>query len=86
MFYAHSCHKLINYCSDIIYIIKDRFILWKDRDGEKDEQRERESVKIKRECVMTFKSSKDSESHSGLTGIEAVLVESCIVLCPFFLL
>ncbi len=48
--------------------------------------RERESVKIKRECVMTFKSSKDSESHSGLTGIEAVLVECCIVLCPFFLL
>ncbi len=86
MFYAHSCHKLINYCSDIIYIIKDRFILWKDRDGEKDEQRKRESVKIKRECVMTFKSSKDSESHSGLTGIEAVLVECCIVLCPFFLL
>ncbi len=32
---------------------------------------------------MTFKSSKDSESHSGLTGIEAVLVESyCFV--PFF--
>ncbi len=61
MFYAHSCHKLINYCSDIIYIIKDIFILWKDRDGEKDEQRERESVKIKRECVMTFKSSKDSK-------------------------
>ncbi len=44
MFYAHYCHKLINYCSDIIYIIKDIFILWKDRDGEKDEQREREKV------------------------------------------
>ncbi len=32
--------------------------------------REKESVKIKRECVMTFKSSKDSESHSGLTERE----------------
>jgi len=43
-----------------------------------------DSMSNKGVCVMTFKSSKDSGSHSGPTGIEAVLVECCTVLCPFF--